>query len=326
MLENKKTIVVIDVSVLSHQISNRTADGVRAEVVASHAEAQLGYAASLLWLPLAVQKTVKGVVWVKDVKIGGHYWRHDYLQTPEVAEAILEFQRTNLKSRKRTTKTLHYKAGRKAATQEFLTSKDSVYSTIDRKGWHVAGFPAYEADDLMSTLVVLNELRSEPYNILLVTIDTDIMGLVSPHCQWYCMHGYSPRFRHNLDVCNEWFLNWLDRKANQAVKNSLIHMGSPLVNGLGIPSDIWTVKHLTGDKSDNLPPGTPLDAINLLAPPPEYRLWRNPDAVKILGGFLDSPMIPEVDVNRCLSYLRTIGVRPCISPWDPDSQNLPLAS
>lgn len=155
----------------------------------------------------------------------------------------------------------------------------------------------YEADDWAASLVVLNSRLPEPNKMTLVTVDSDWMGLVSPDVDWFCMKGWKPRLRsYGSDQFKEWVWRRLDVNISE-------------------PKDIWLVKQAQGDKSDNLPKKGPIEVIDLLAPPKEFRLWDKPKEAAEMTHLLTDALSPQVpDVAKAVAFLQSSGIPLFINP------------
>ena len=153
---------------------------------------------------------------------------------------------------------VHYKAGRKFPEATFTKLKKAMREVATAQGWLELGHQFYEADDIAASIVRANRLRSEPHNLILVTIDSDWLGLLDEHTKWFFMHGWFPRIR---DTESSAFDSWSMRRLKRTFDE---------------PRQLWDYKAKVGDKSDNLPSGTPLEVIDLLNPPEGHRslqLW-----------------------------------------------------
>lgn len=148
-----------------------------------------------------------------------------------------------------------YKAGR--------PSKDQVWYMVNEVGKRYVcaknspifylSFDSYEADDIAATLVRMNQALNR--RIYLHTIDSDWLGLVNEEVHWCGMTHYTPRYRRTPEA-----LAWAKKRLNSVIDT---------------PRQIWDVKQLKGDKSDNLPGGSPLEVIDLLAPPSAFDLTKH---------------------------------------------------
>lgn len=189
-----------------------------------------------------------------------------------------------------------YKGGRKLPTNLMKTVREDFYALADRKGWKVLSKQGYEADDNAAGLKVVNEQLGEPRDLLLVTIDSDLTGLISDHLAWFCAVGYEPRVRYDLASLNYWATN--------------VKKWVPFDE----PRGIWDLKAAEGDRSDNLPPNTPLEVIDLLDPPWQFRIWECPDwhqkAYRYLVG---DPVIEAPERGaKALQYLGSQGIPPVV--------------
>lgn len=198
---------------------------------------------------------------VNDQKNSKHqYWRHDYLKQSEENK-------------------IAYKAGRKLPNNDFKRAKRLAKErTLLPAFSHIPSFSVknYEADDLAATLVHLNRYElNNAFNILLVTVDSDWLGLIDDHTSWFCMHGYKPRVRSSLAQLNHW------AKSNRN-----------LLTTFSEPTELWEYKSKLGDKSDNLPANSPIEVINLLNPPDTYKLWLS-DNISPIRGFLNACLDQE---------------------------------
>lgn len=155
---------------------------------------------------------------------------------------------------------------------------------------HYFSYPGYEADDLAGlicqlkansqTLVKSKRIKptgkaSQPKlspgrleldgdhllaiasrEIALCTLDTDWLQLVSPDVTWYNTSHQQPRVRGEAEV--------------------LAYVSKQLKTSIDKPKQIVDVKAKRGDSSDNLPPGSPREVIDLLNPPKPHNLIATP--------------------------------------------------
>lgn len=260
-------LVALDFSVLAHLLSQK----IGANALPNPTQDQLDNWAleltSLLPLGYLVNpdSTLVLLLDQKDSHLG--YWRHAAINDPLCFLSFTDKKRE--KARKQVRDLLDkgltaeavmliqdnrigYKAGRKFPPKGFNTFKLNLLSSFRKAGCPIFSLKGFEADDLAAGLSLHNPDRK----ILYLTVDSDWMGLIEPgRTGWLCMAGYSPRHRYNLETVNEW-----------AVKR--------LGTVLSKPSDIWAVKAEQGDKSDNLPKGTPVSLISLLEPLAGYEAWK----------------------------------------------------
>lgn len=194
---------------------------------------------------------------------------------------------------------IHYKAGRKFPEYSFTKLKKLTLEIIRERNWTLLGQKGYEADDIAAAIVKVNECLDSPSNTLLLTIDSDWMGLINHHTSWFCSHGWFPRLRSDLNSVNTW-----------AEKR--------LGDHLGTFRDIWDIKGQQGDKSDNIPAsqGVLLPVIDLLNPPDEHKLWLKPIGQEI-EDLLLFPRCRNVDSSKARDYIEALGVNLVVRPLDP---------
>jgi hypothetical protein len=196
------------------------------------------------------------VVLVGDYK---PYWRSEYLKRPETVAYQMTFKKakdaalqTQVREAIEAGKalpegwerlTVAYKGGRKFPEYRFNWLRTYVRNLLQEQGVHLWASEGYEADDYAAAFVRSAVARDRPMTLL--TVDTDWLGLVSSDVQWVCMSGFSPRIRQGLAGLNEW------AKAR-------------LGETFDTPTDLWEYKAKHGDKSDNLPAGSPIGVIDLL--------------------------------------------------------------
>jgi len=290
-----QTIVVIDLSVVVHQISETVAhDDI--ECMESFVKAQLAWMVSLEWLG-TLKSDDASVVLVTDNK---PYWRSAHLMDEAVWGAVNRTYR----GKPVTSTPIHYKAGRKEPTPRLGMIRTLVHKTVGEQGWNQLGVTGFEADDVAAAICVM---APSDCRVILATVDSDWMGLISPRTMWFCLKGYEPRVRHSEESINGW--------ATRRLKTALTH-----------PSQLWDVKSTQGDKSDNLPAGSPLDVISLLEPPDQYKLWLNSDFQTRLSLVFDNPTRP-IPAAKAIEYLQRQGFRAFIryndllddwQPWYPE--------
>jgi hypothetical protein len=129
-------------------------------------------------------------------------------------------------------------------------------------------FPGYESDDIIAAIVKVVDGKRP---IIIMTVDSDLSGLVSDTTIWSCLTGFSPPVRDK-----ERLQQWLAGKFSKETINNKDRLRDNNIN-LEEPttSDLWKYKILCGDRSDNLPPNTPSEMIDLWNPPLDRRLWEN---------------------------------------------------
>jgi 5'-3' exonuclease, N-terminal resolvase-like domain len=293
--------VIIDFSVLAHNLYANLKGcgvligGIREEPYTSILKAQLLQTMSLDWMG-TLKPSEAQIVLVCDRKsktyatLDGYpgYWRTQYLQRPEVVADIPRKRKAD------QGKPISYKGGRKYPEPGFTKLKEHLLKLCVQQKFSIVSVDGFEADDIAAAYCVLNARLPEDlqHDITLVTVDSDWVGLVSPKVRWFCMSGYFPRLRDDLVTINY----WANKRLGVSVSN---------------PSDIWDIKVNQGDKSDNLPPGSPIEVISLFQPPLEFRLWAIEEVYDLIQHDLLSPKVlsfPEAKVHQAIAYLNTLGV------------------
>ncbi len=269
------------------------------------------------------------VIFVSDNKDSqGRYWRHNYLLRPDVVSSVPRKKKADEKKRVRLLELLdversltgytmcmepidikekemlisdlsiHYKAGRKFPSYEFTKLKKLTFEAIRKRNWIQFGQIGYEADDIAATIVKVNSQLENPNRLILLTIDSDWMGLIDDYTAWFCMHGWFPRIRSDYFSAN----TWVEKRLSSSLKSF---------------RGIWDIKGQQGDKSDAIPPsqGALLPIIDLLNPPEEYQLWQQPigEAIK---DTLEYPRYHKVDSKSARSYIEQLGVDLVVRPLD----------
>lgn len=310
---SKPLMVVVDTSVLLHKLHQSIPMEHNDPQFESILKANLTWLMSGVWLGDELRSQMASMVFVKDTK---PYWRSEWLaditntidlpRKTKAKRALAAQAKEVLMSGKMKTPeqamildeanetlTVKYKAGRKLPTYAFTKIRKLIYRYLDQLGANVLASTGYEADDMAAAIVQTNTDNGSPWNVLLLTVDTDWLGLVNPNVTWCCMTGFHPTIRDTLDVCNQW-----------AEKR----LGSPLETW----RDIWDIKGEKGDASDNLPPsnGILLPVIDLLNPPVEHKYWlKAPDKI----GQLFTPQDPKFSVDSARAagkHLLANGLQP----------------
>lgn len=179
-----------------------------------------------------------------------------------------------------------YKAGRKQKPDQFLSVAQIGLDYIcnPKSPFHYFTLPGYEADDFAGSLVYIKRLcqhlptgHGDPIvdlianrELWLYTVDSDWLQLVGQGVTWYNSGPWEPRVRGVSEAC-EW--------AKKRLKVTISH-----------PESIVDVKMVQGDKSDNLPPGSPRYMIDLMNQHPEHHLRNHFDIWKQLWLTLADPM------------------------------------
>jgi len=186
--------------------------------------------------------------------------------------------------------------------------KDDNFYEVVQIGWEYATkyFPChkcegFEADDFAGLLY--REVRDTPNKILrerqklMSTVDRDWSGLVDEKLNmWWCNTRYpGPRERIQERLAGE--------------DQVLLHTSMKLGFDISHPFEIFAAKAEAGELGDNLPPGAPLEYIDLTQPNRKYDL-RNYD---VYEGFVESISAEEANVHhdhyeQALKALQSIGV------------------
>jgi hypothetical protein len=307
-----QTTAVIDFSVFCHQLHS-VLEGV--DVPPEHypgvLKAQMAWLMSGEWLGSLKPEGFKPVL-VADSK---PYWRSEYLlrsevitriprkikKTEKLRQELLELLGLDPQTEETAARSLElteslkivYKGGRKFPEYTFTKLKKNLTEIAIAQGWVPIGKTFYEADDVAAAFCQLNQGLAKPNNIMLITVDTDWLAMLDDQTSWFCMHGWYPRCRFTLDQMNI----WATKKFNLSFSQ---------------PTDLWNYKAVYGDKSDNLPAGSPLEVIDLFSPPDEHKLWQHADirgkALDVLRADTQAP----IDPRRALQYLRSLGIPPAV--------------
>ncbi|MBW4558454.1 MAG: hypothetical protein KME59_21515 [Trichormus sp. ATA11-4-KO1] len=302
--------VIVDTSVFLHSLEEK-------HVILNHKnphwtaliKAQLQWLVSGDWLDDLKPNKLQ-FIFVTDSK---PYWRTEYLLSSDVVSKVPRKKKAEEYKRVRLLELLakddrdseevlkltedlaiHYKAGRKFPTYEFTKVKRLLFKYLTDQGYTQIGKVGYEADDVAACVVKVNQGLDNPNRLVLLTIDSDWMGLVNDDTAWFCMHGWTPRMRSDRFSCDQWALR---------------RLGSTL----DAYTDIWDIKGVKGDKSDNLPAsdGVLLPVIDLLNPPDEHKLWNTPMADDIRD-VLEHPRNRRYDGSAAMQYIQACGVAPCV--------------
>lgn len=192
-----------------------------------------------------------------------------------------------------------YKGTRPPRPMGVHTAVDSLTQAAHELGYPYLKYKGLEADDFMGSLVrAFHRGELEYDSLILWSVDTDLLQLVGDGVFWYNTSNQQPRFR--------------------GVRETLEWGKSRWGWDLSTPHEIAAMKSLEGDRSDNLPPGTPIWLIDLLGVPVEEapeKIWETLDTGASLvqtvnrAGSLSSkvireafPLITLMDPNIWLSY------------------------
>lgn len=309
------TYALIDLSVFMHMLAERKRDYDRkteAQAVGIK-QAQLAWLLSCDFLAgyVPAGEPVYPIL-LRDQKAGvAGYWIHQYLKRPDVYNRIPRYgkkidaktgQASRLKSQP-----VAYKGHRGPSQPSYVSLVNMMDERLIRLGVPQLKATGYEADSWLGAVCALNSDKPPEGRdrFIIVTTDSDHMGAVCREVSWFCMTGHRPRVRDNMVPINE----WAQRRLKVTLKT---------------PRELWEVKAAQGDKSDNLPPGSPIEVIDLLAPPAEFDLTRQYDKRLKIKEALDAKwLIGAQEGQRAARYLRQMAVRPYPKPFDP-SQDIYL--
>lgn len=298
-----QTTVILDNSVMVHQLHDIIT---KCQVDKDHwlgvIKAQVVWLQSCKWLGSLMEDPENTqVISVCDSK---PYWRVEYLQRPEVYTQIVAKKRGKDVQR---TEPVAYKGGRKFPEYSFTKIKDTMRKLYADQDYNMLAMPGYEADDLAAAIVMMNRMlpADKQHRVILATVDADWMGLIDHNTTWFCSFGWLPRVRYSMDDINLWAKKRLGTE-------------------LSSPKDIWDVKTRLGDKSDNLPAGSPLEVISLIEPPIEHRLWLNPGYSGVVKKYLYEPKsLHARHLEKAETYLRQLGIPRAIKPYNDKETEQP---
>ena len=192
--------------------------------------------------------------------------------------------------------------------------KDDNFYRIHQIGWEYATkyFPCfkqegYEADDWAGALY--REVRDGTDPVLrsrqklLYTIDRDWSGLVdeSKNIWWANTRYPGPRERIQERLAGE----------DQVILHTQMKLGFDINH----PIEIFAAKAEAGELGDNLPPGAPIEYIDLTETHPKYIL----EKCDQWSSFVEEVSTPESNVHmdhyhKSIEALRKIGIA-CPDPW-----------
>jgi len=168
-----------------------------------------------------------------------------------------------------------YKAGRDAKPDDFNLVAQIGLAYIAKHKLPYFTLPGYEADDWAGLMAYqrVSELEFSDglsnlaaREVFLYTIDRDWEQLAGRGVYWVNTGPWLPRIRGEQEV--------VDQIVKRSLKRTLRKMGP-----IKYASQIVEQKSIEGDKSDNLPPGSPRWAIDLLIMHPEHGLAYQPASV-----------------------------------------------
>jgi len=191
-------------------------------------------------------------LWIKDLTLGPSYIKLGEFY-PVLVKDSKPYWRSKLVE--------NYKGKRPDKTNTFHLSKTIGEALARKLSIPILEFPSQEADDVAASFIKFWQLAKEADlrgdisnvdHIYLWTVDSDWIQLVSDEVTWLNTGPWEPLIRDPITS-----LDWVKKR----LKVSLDHV-----------QDIVAVKCIQGDKSDNLPPGTKPEIIDLMNPPEEFRL------------------------------------------------------
>jgi hypothetical protein len=263
----KRPLVIYDTSVICHRIIDlTTVDGkIRTQLTNKNRDERIkaGVALynSLFWLESLNAEDVD-IIWVGDDK-SEKYWRIN-----AVREWLDGLEENNPSLARWKSSRSGYKGNRFHEPYRTWCMK-----RMDKFSGCLT-IPGYEADDIAAG-IVKDIGGARP--VLLATIDSDWIQMVDESVTWVCMHGYTPQLR-DIRGGKAWFSKKLGKESSKA-QSKLSEAGISLLD----PDlrDIVKWKSIMGDKSDNLPPGTPSIFIDLFNPVKSRKVWE-------MNGFTES--------------------------------------
>ena len=162
-----------------------------------------------------------------------------------------------------------YKDGRKQKGDDWykVAEAGKKYILDAKCPFHYLSFPGYEADDVAAALV---RVRA-PRLIILSTVDSDWSGLVLDSDQYRATNRFEFIKEEYGVEPTVWWVNhahWTPRFRDEAGVRAWTKKRCRI--DIDRPWELWEHKAEEGDKSDNLPPGSPIEVIDLLNPPEEH--------------------------------------------------------
>lgn len=235
----------------------------------------------------------------------GVYWRGVEVLKDERIEACWE-EYAEKKGLDMNEMALGYKGNRR--------DKDDNFYQVHEIGWEYATkyFPCfkqegYEADDWAGALY--REVRDGTDTVLrsrqklLYTIDRDWSGLVdeSKNIWWANTRYPGPRERIQERLAGE----------DQVILHTQMKLGFDINH----PIEIFAAKAEAGELGDNLPPGAPIEYIDLTETHPKYILEDCPSWPDFIENVCDPDSnVHEDHYTQSVEALRKIGIA-CPDPW-----------
>jgi hypothetical protein len=242
------------------------------------------------------------IVVVSDKRFEEHgtYWRGVEVLKDERMEVVWEEYCESRGINQGDTAT-NYKGNRR--------QKDDNFHAVVEIGWKYVTtyFPCfkeegYEADDWAGAIYRISRDSKgvcRDRQILLSTIDRDWSGLVdeSHKIFWANTRYPGPKERIQERLAGE----------DQVLLHTKIKIGVEIDH----PVEIFKAKHEQGELSDNLPPGSPLEYIDLSEAHPKYQIERLPEYADLVQSLNDpaSNIQPDHYV-QALGACGKIGLQP----------------
>lgn len=206
---------------------------------------------------------------------------------PDYVAVAWDKPKTNIRKRREIYP--EYKAGRKAAPDDFYAQVPILHELLEAFGWPFYELDDYEADDILGTFA--KEATEKGIETYLLTSDLDALQLISPTTKVYAI-------KNGLSNLEEFDVSAFEKKYGIDVEQFLDY------------------KSLIGDSSDNLPgvPGVgPKTATGLLQ---EYKtldgIYANIDSIK-------PATAKKLEAGKDLAYMtKQVGQIWCDAPVNLD--------
>ncbi|HEU4830931.1 MAG TPA: DNA polymerase I [Candidatus Saccharimonadales bacterium] len=143
---------------------------------------------------------------------------------PDYVAVAWDKKGTNIRKRREIYP--EYKAGRKAAPDDFYAQLPILYEMLDAFGWPLYELDDYEADDILGAFA--DEASKKGIETCLLTSDLDALQLIGPMTKVYAL-------KNGLSNIEEFDVDYFEKKY-----------------GIGV-EQFLDLKSLKGDSSDNLP-------------------------------------------------------------------------
>jgi len=143
---------------------------------------------------------------------------------PDYVAVAWDKRHTNIRKRKEIYP--DYKAGRKAAPEDFYEQLPLLYELLEAFGWPLYELDDYEADDIMGTLA--KQAAEKNIETCLITSDLDVLQCVGPLTHVYAL-------KKGFSEIDEYSPEYFEQKYGLKVEQFL------------------DLKALKGDSSDNIP-------------------------------------------------------------------------